>query len=99
MIRHIVCFRLVADTAEQRTADAKVVRTSLEGLVGRIPQLRHLEVGDDLGDAASHWDLALLTDFDSTEDLRSYQSHPDHVTVIRRTDPLVADRAIVDYRL
>ncbi len=98
MIRHIVCFRLAADTAEQKTADSSVLRANLEGLVGRIPQLRHLEVGDDVRDASGHWDLALLTDFDTPEDLGTYQAHPDHVAVIGVINPLIADRAIVDYR-
>nr|WP_315989306.1 Dabb family protein [Desulforamulus aquiferis] len=48
---------------------------------GKIPQLRHLEVGADVLHTERSYDLALITKFDSLEDLQTYQVHPVHVEV------------------
>ena len=97
MIRHIVAFRLAAPEGEERAAAAEELKSRLETLVGVVPTLRHLEVGIDLGTVENHWHAVLVTEFDSVADLDAYQAHPDHRAVVGRIDPLVAERAVVDY--
>lgn len=99
MIRHVVAFKLAADDHDDRRRDAATLRDELISLVGKIAELRHLEVGLELGLVAGHWDACLVTDFASVADLETYQAHPEHVRVVAATGPLVADRAIVDYEV
>ncbi|MDO7788599.1 Dabb family protein [Desulforamulus aquiferis] len=77
MITHIVCFKLIDRSPES----VQKARELLMGMEGKIPQLRHLEVGADVLHTERSYDLALITKFDSLEDLQTYQVHPVHVEV------------------
>jgi len=74
MITHIVLFKLAEPTPEKIAA----VRDRLLSMQGRIDLLRHLEAGTDLIRSERSYDVALLTRFDSLEDLQAYQVHPYH---------------------
>jgi hypothetical protein len=78
MVTHIVFFRLKEATPE-KLAEAKGV---LLGMEGKIEQLRHLEAGIDVIRSERSYDLALVTKFDSLEDLQAYQVHPHHAGVV-----------------
>jgi len=74
MITHIVCFKLTNPTSET----AAIVRDKLLSMAGKIPQLRHLEAGADVIRSERSYDVALVTKFDSLDDLQAYQVHPYH---------------------
>lgn len=74
MITHIVFFKL----AEQSEDKIVTVRDRLLSMDGKIPQLKHLEAGIDLIRSERSYDVALVTRFDSIEDMRAYQIHPYH---------------------
>lgn len=74
MITHIVFFKLTDATPEKIAA----VRDKLLGMQGKIDLLRHLEAGIDVIRSERSYDVALLTKFDSLEDLQAYQVHPYH---------------------
>jgi len=78
MITHIVLFKLKERTPEGIEA-AKEKLLSMEGKVGL---LRHLEVGVDLIHSERSADIALVTKFDSMEDLQAYQVHPYHANEV-----------------
>lgn len=67
------------------------------GMKGRIPQLRHLEVGVDILHTERSYDLALVTKFDSLEDLQAYQTHPVHVEVANHIASVRESAVAVDY--
>ncbi len=98
MIKHIVFFRLAAVDTAQRSSDLETIAAGLRSLIGQIPELHHLEVGGDLGVVDTHWDAALLTEFASVADQDRYQRHPEHVRVLGIVNPLVSERAVVDYQ-
>ncbi len=74
MITHIVFFKLKDPSPENIAA----TRDRLRGMAGRIPEIRHLEVGVDVMHSERSYDLAILTRFDSLADLQAYQVHPLH---------------------
>jgi hypothetical protein len=74
MITHIVLFKLAEPTPEKIAA----VRDRLLSMQGKIDLLRRLEAGIDLIRSERSYDVALLTQFDSLEDLQAYQVHPYH---------------------
>ncbi len=94
MVTHIVFFKL-GDPSPENVADLK---TRLLSMNGKVPQLRHLEVGVDVVRSERSYDLALVTKFDSLEDLGCYQSHPYHageiIPYVRRVSESVV---AVDY--
>ncbi len=93
MITHIALFKLVHANAET-VEDA---RKALAGLEGKIPQLRHFEVGVNLVHSYRSYDLSLLARFDSLEDLQSYQGHPAYVEVVKYLQSVRQSVATVDY--
>lgn len=99
MIRHIVAFRLTAEDAAQRDADAQTARTALLGLEGRVPGLRSIQVERDLGLVAGHWDLVLVSEHDDNTALEGYQAHPLHKEASAVVASVVTDRAVVDYEV
>jgi hypothetical protein len=74
MITHIVLFKLKERTPE----GVEKARDLLLSMQGKIEQLRYLEVGVDLIHSERSADIALVTKFDSLEELQAYQVHPYH---------------------
>ncbi len=93
MITHIVFFKL-KDRSQQGVGKARDV---LLGMKGKIPQLRHLEVGLDVLHSQRSFDIALLTKFDSLEELDAYQKHPAHVKVAEYMTSVRKFSVSVDY--
>jgi hypothetical protein len=93
MITHIVFFKL-NDRSPASVAEAREV---LLGLAGRVPQLRHLDVGANVVPSPRAYDLALVAHFDSLADLEAYQVHPAHVEVADYMASVREAIASVDY--
>jgi hypothetical protein len=94
MITHIVFFKL-SDPAQEKIAQTRDMLLSMEG---NIPQLRHLEVGVDVIRSERSYDLALVTKFDSRDELQAYQVHPYHAgTVVPHMKSVCSSIAAVDY--
>jgi hypothetical protein len=93
MITHIVFFKL-KDRSQRSVEKARDV---LLGLKGRISQLRHLEVGVDMLHSERSYDIALVTKFDSLEELEAYQKHPVHVEVAKYMTSVRESAVAVDY--
>ncbi len=93
MITHIVFFKL-KDGSQQNVRKAMDV---LLGMKGKIPQLRYLGAGSDVLHSQRSCDIALITKFDSLEDLDAYQKHPVHVEVAKYMTSVRKFSVSVDY--
>jgi hypothetical protein len=93
MITHIVLFKLLDCTPEK----AEAARRVLNGMAGKIPQLRHLEVGVNVVHSDRSYDLALMARFGSLDDLKTYQEHPVHVEVVKYMQGVRQSAIAVDY--
>ncbi len=93
MITHVVLFKL-KDRSPQSIEKAKDV---LLGLKGKIPFLRYLEVGTDVLHSERSYDIALITKFDSMEDLQAYQVHPVHLEVAKYITAVRESAIAVDF--
>lgn len=78
MIAHIVLFKLKEPTESSIAA----VRDMLLSMNGKLPMLRHLEVGTDVIRSERSYDVALYTKFDNLTDLQAYQIHPYHADTV-----------------
>ena len=95
MITHIVFFKLTDPTPE----NLAVTRDKLLSMEGRISQLRHLEAGLDVIRSERSYDIALLTKFDSLDDLQAYQVHPVHAgEVVPHMKSVCSSIVAVDYQ-
>ncbi|QNO37270.1 Dabb family protein [Protaetiibacter sp. SSC-01] len=98
MIRHIVTWRLAAEDAAQREADAAGIKQRLEALRGVVAAER-IEVGVDLEETAGNWHVVLVSDFATREDLAAYQTHPQHQEAAGFIRSVVDARSCVDYEV
>jgi hypothetical protein len=96
MIRHIVAFKLAADDAGTRAAQAAEAGRRLEALVGDVPTLRAVSASANALDLPGNWDLALVADFDGAAGLDAYQVHPAHEEVAAFIGGIRSDRVAVD---
>ena len=98
MIRHIVMFKL------RKTGDGKAdertkteVKTRLESLPAKIEVIRSMEVGINVVESERAFDVALVSTFDSLDDLETYRVHPDHQEVVRFIATVKDQSAAVDF--
>jgi quinol monooxygenase YgiN len=97
MIRHIVMWNLRGETAEhQRSARARV-KAAFEGLRGKIPGMRTIEIGSDVSGVDYACDVVLFSEFESREALAAYAQHPLHLQVREELGDLRTARHQVDY--
>jgi len=98
MIKHIV-FWSIAEGAEGRTVaqNAQIIKEGLERLVGIVDGLRKAEVHLNLND--DKFNVCLVSEFDSKEQLEAYQTHPEHMKVREFVKKVRTDRAVVDYEV
>ena len=90
MVKHIVMWRMAeSEDKEQR---AKDIKENLEALKGKI------EVGLNFNDTDAASDVVLVSEFETKEDLNTYQNHPEHKAVgATYVRPYVAERRVCDY--
>lgn len=94
-VKHIVVWRLEAKPSVAENAHR--AKTMLEALAGRIPGLRHLEVGINFLDDPNAADIVLYSEFDDRAALEAYQRHPLHLEVVPHIKAMATERRSVDY--
>ena len=93
MLTHVVFFKLQERTPE----NAQKLREVLLSLAGKIPQIKHMEVGVNVVPSERAFDVVLFQRFDSLEEMQAYQVHPDHREVQKYIRSVMASSASVDY--
>lgn len=97
MIRHIAMFTLKSDAPDDTVAR---LEEGLFLLAQTIEAISAYTYGADLGLREGTWDFAVVADFETPEDFRTYAEHPDHQAFIRdRLTPVLADRASLQFEL
>ena len=94
MIRHICMFRLKVDNKENSIKEFCDRAQSLKS----IPQLKRYEVvTNDKRTPDSNYDVSLIFDFDSVDDLKAYQTSPTHIEFGKFVASVKEERACIDY--
>ena len=99
MIRHIVTWKLRAEDAEAKDAAVAEITSALEALVARIDGLISLKVHPNIAYEEVNWDVVLVADYATVEDLTAYQVHPDHVAAAAIVRSHVTERASIDFEI
>lgn len=95
MLKHIVFFKLKDPTPEVLLETQQI----LMGMRGKIPPLLDIEVGIDLVRSERSYDIALVTTFETLEDMNSYQIHPYHIEVGKYIETVRQSAVSVDYEI
>ncbi len=96
MIRHIVFWKLAEEAdGRSKAENLKMMKEQLEALVDLIPELISVEFGINVN--SDEYDAALTCTFESMEDLKTYDGHPEHMKVREFITKVRLSRAVVDY--
>ncbi len=100
MIKHVVLFKL-ASFAEGNTKheNALYIKEKLEGLEALIPELLKIKVVLNIPEVSlNNYDLMLIAEFNSLQDLDIYANHPEHIKVVSFISKVKTERAAIDYQ-
>lgn len=97
MIKHVVLFKF-KNSADLpgKTEKLASIKQSLEQLVKSVPELLMMEVGLN-NNPNETYDLSLISEFNSWDDLKAYVVHPEHQKVGAVIRQIMDERACVDY--
>lgn len=100
MIKHIVMFRL-KDSAEghSKAENARKLKILLEALKEKIPVVKCLEVGINVGKSASASDIVLYSEFDDMQALEVYREHPEHKKAVDFITKVCSEKRVIDYEV
>lgn len=94
MVRHICMFQLKKEEKEKNLKEALEKAQILK----EIPYIKKFEVVTNSSNAPqNNYDLSLIFDFDSIEDLNEYQKHPNHIAFGTFITSVRENRACIDY--
>jgi hypothetical protein len=93
MVRHIVFFKLPDNSSEK----IKELKDMLLGMKGEVEVLVDLEVGVNFSQSPRAYDLALITDFKSRDDLKTYSTHPKHLPIVEFIKKSSIETKVVDF--
>lgn len=97
MVRHVVLFGWKPGTTDEMIAEIEAALAELPAAVGTIAEYRF---GPDIGENETSIDFAVVADFATLDDYRTYRDHPRHQSLIRELiAPVVETRCAVQYHL
>lgn len=98
MIKHIVMWKISDSTDMKLYEEQKpVLRDSFNNLHKLIPEIKHIEFRENVKlDDSLNYDLALLVEFDSLDDLNVYIPHLEHQKLVAIIKSLNLHRACID---
>ena len=94
MVKHIVFFKL-EDNSKHHCEE---VKKRLLTMKENIDVLKNIEVGINFAKEERAYDLALLTDFESEENLTIYAKHLFHQDIITYMKSVSISSKVVDYK-
>ena len=99
MVKHIVLFKLKSElTASEKQTVGLQFKQAIEALPATISVIRKVEVGLNINPNET-WDIALYSEFDSLDDVKTYATHPAHVAAAGIIANAKESRSCVDYEI
>ena len=97
MITHVVSFRWKPETTPEQIA---AIEAALATMPDLVPSIKTYRFGSDLGaNGTANMDFAVVATFDSVDDWRAYDEHPEHDRVrVEAIRPWIAARSAVQFR-
>jgi hypothetical protein len=98
MIKHVVMWKLKEEAeGRDKKENALGIKKVLEGLKGKIKEIKNLEVGLNSGGDPAAWDVSLVTEFAGFPDLMKYLEHRLHKEAAAYVNKVKEERAVIDY--
>jgi hypothetical protein len=94
MIKHVVLMKFKPGASEARFAD---LEAGLGALPNAIPEIKTYEFGLDVVRSDRSYDFGLVSSFEDLDALQIYQTHPDHLEVVKLIKELCEKIVAVDF--
>jgi len=85
--------------AEDKTLAIGKLKAAIDALEQEVPQVKYLQTGINFNTRPQAFDLVLISDFESEEDLDLYREHPQHQRVMDIIREAVEHVHVVDFNL
>lgn len=97
MVKHLVFWKLKDSERRNAVADAALLRSRFNSLIGIVDGLKSVQVGVNYkhGD----YDLCLECVLDSKEAEEQYQVHPEHLKIKALVAKMICGRTAFDYEI
>jgi hypothetical protein len=95
VITHIILVKL----KNSNEGSINSMKNKLLGMKGKIESLKDLSVGADFVHAEISYDIAMIAQFNSKEDLNAYITHPAHIEVGKYIEDVQAKVVAVDFEV
>ena len=100
MIKHIVMWKFKNEAeGKSREENMSFVRDSLYALTAIIPEIKKMDIGFDITHSEMSYDMVLLTEFENTEEMKTYAVHPEHQKVSCYVRSVIENRVVLDYEI
>lgn len=98
MIRHITLWKL-KDFAlgNDKETNFKIVKNMTYKIAKESPFLKKVEVGRGYKKGGQNYDLCIILEFNSKEDLEEYMASPNHQEAHKFNEEIRNERAVIDY--
>jgi len=101
MIRHIVFFKFKPEVSD---ADRELVFNLIRTAAAKISEAKHFSIGKQLVPSqewykerlATDFTWGLSADFDTEDDLYTYQKHPAHMETLQELAKRISERKVYD---
>ncbi len=92
MFKHVVSFRLKNDKKNMLPKAKQMILALAD-----MPQVKSIEVGENVIDSARSFDFVIIAQFDSKQDYDIYDKHEMHIPVKEFVFGIIDDAVAVDY--
>jgi heme-degrading monooxygenase HmoA len=97
MIKHIVTWKLKATDESAKAEAYTAMAGALLPLASSVPSVLSLTVARNAAYPDTNWDVVLVAEYASFDDLEAYQVHPEHKAAGMIVRAHVAERASIDF--
>ena len=98
MITHIVMWNVKVERGgKSRTERSAAIKARLEELPAIIPEIRDYRIGINVNPSDRSMDVALISTFDSLDDLAAYSAHPAHQAALPFIRQRTVEVRVVDF--
>jgi hypothetical protein len=97
MIKHIVTWKLKATDESSKAEAYTAVAGALLPLASSVPSVLALTVARNAAYPDTNWDIVLVAEYATFDDLEAYQVHPEHKAAAAIVREHVAERAAIDF--
>ena len=94
MLNHVVLMKFKPDVTD---AQIEALQAMLDDLPNKITEIQTYEFGKDVVQGERSYDFGLVSLFANTDTLRRYQTHPEHLEVLKTLKAMCESVITVDF--